>query len=187
MRCPVPSPWRGKHRHDDVTPKPLWNGQAGVDKPLRPLAPVLQGPATAAPAQPVLEVNRLPQKHLRLLLDAEGQRRVERLLNVHRTTVRRWLDGTVQIPGAQHLAIRYLLGDLPGTDGQWVGWRFAQGELISPGGDRYTPGNVLATRLQQQRAQFLDQELREMRLRIKVLEKTLDQVGPAANQEQAHA
>lgn len=54
----------------------------------------------------MLEVNRLPQKHLRLLLDAEGPRRVERLLNVHRTTVRRWLDGTVQIPGAQHLAIR---------------------------------------------------------------------------------
>ena len=56
----------------------------------------------------LLEVNRLPRKHLRLLLDAEGARRVERLLNVHRTTIRRWLDGTVQIPGAQHLAIRYL-------------------------------------------------------------------------------
>jgi len=140
------------------------------------------------PAPPdLLEVNRLPQKHLRLLLDAEGQRRVERLLNVHRTTVRRWLDGSVKIPGAQHLAIRYLLGDLPGTDGQWVGWRFSHGELVTPGGDRFTPGEVQAIRLQQQRARILTQELLELRTRIKVLERTLDQVGMAANQEQAHA
>ena len=183
----MPSSWRGKHRHDDVTPKPPWTGQAGVDKPLPPRAPVLQAPPVVAPAPPVLEVNRLPRKNLRLLIDAVGQRQVERDLDVHRTTVKRWLSGEVKIPGAQHLAIRYLLGDLPGTQGEWTGWRFAHGELISPGGDRYTSGAVLAIRLQQQRVEALDRELREMRLRIKVLEKTLDQVGPAANQEQAHA
>jgi hypothetical protein len=135
----------------------------------------------------LLEVNRLPRKHLRLLLDTEGQRRVERLLNVHRTTVRRWLDGTVQIPGAQHLAIRYLLGDLPGTDGQWVGWRFSHGELVSPGGDRFTSGDVQAIRLQQQRNQALDHEVRELRLKVRVLEQTLDRYGAAANESDNHA
>ncbi len=133
----------------------------------------------------LLEVNRLPQKHLRLLIDALGQRQVERHLNVHRTTLHRWLWGKARIPGAQHLAIRMLLGDLPGTDGQWPGWLFRRGELVSPGGDRYTPGDVLATRLQQQRARALDQELREARIRIAVLEQTLDRYGVAANESQS--
>lgn len=181
--------WRHADRHPSEQapqPKPLWNGQVAAPEPPLVKAKVLPAPAAkSAPAQPVLEVNRLPRKNLRLLIDAVGQRQVERDLDVHRTTVKRWLSGEVKIPGAQHLAIRYLLGDLPGTQGEWTGWRFAFGELVTPGGDRFTPGDVQAIRLQQQRARVLDQELREMRLRIKVLEKTLNQAGVAANEEQA--
>ena len=135
----------------------------------------------------MLEINERPRRDLRLLLDAIGERAVLRGLNVHRTTVRRWLSGSVNIPGAQALAVRSLLGHLPGTDGQWQGWRFHAGYLHSPANDTYEPGEILAVRLQQQRVAALDRELREARARIRVLEKTLDVMTPAANNEQRHA
>ncbi len=88
------------------------------------------------------------------------------------------------MPGCQHQAVHGLLGDLPGTAGHWTGWRFHDGELIAPGGDRYTPGDVLGIRLQQQRVSALDHELRALRLKVKTLEKTVDLYGPAANESQ---
>jgi hypothetical protein len=50
--------------------------------------------------------------------------RLLRELDIHRTTLRRWLKEEIKIPGHQHQVIRLLLGDLPGTAGQWSGWRF---------------------------------------------------------------
>jgi hypothetical protein len=135
----------------------------------------------------MLEINERPRRDLRLLSDAIGERAVLRGLNVHRTTVRRWLSGSVNIPGSRHLAVRALLGDLPGTNGAWTGWRFHAGLLHSPANDVYTPGDVLAVRLQQQRVAALDRENRELKARIRALEKTLDLVSPAANNEQRHA
>lgn len=132
----------------------------------------------------MLEINERPRRDLRRLIDLIGQRAVERELNVHRTSVSRWLSGAVAIPGAQHLAVRALLGHLPGTAGQWAGWRFHDGELLAPGGDRFTPGEVLSLRLQMQRAAELDREVRALRARVKVLEKTVDLYGPAANESQ---
>lgn len=135
----------------------------------------------------MLKTNERPRRDLRLLIDAIGQRQVERALNVHRTTLARWLAGTVRISGADHQAIRCLLGDLPGTAGAWTGWRFHAGLLHSPANDTYEPGEILAVRLQQQRVAALDRENRELKARIRVLEKTLDVMTPAANQEQRHA
>ena len=134
----------------------------------------------------MLEINERPRRDLRLLIDAIGQRQVERALDVHRTTVSRWLSGAVALPGAQHLAVRALLGDLPGTANRWTGWRFHAGYLHSPANDTYTPGEVLAIRLQQQRADALDREVIKLKARIRVLEATMDQLTPAANQEQTH-
>ncbi len=130
----------------------------------------------------MLEINERPRRDLRILIDTIGQRAVERALGVHRTTIARWGSGVVQMPGAAHQAVRHLLGDLPGTAGRWTGWRFHDGELIAPGGDRYTPGDVLAIRLQQQRVSALEHENRELRARVRVLEKTVDLFGPAANE-----
>ena len=135
----------------------------------------------------MLEINERPRRDLRLLIDAIGQRQVERELNVHRTTVSRWLGGHTRIPGCQQQAVRGLLGDLPGTAGRWTGWRFHSGLLHSPANDTYEPGEILAVRLQQQRVAALDRELREARARIRVLEKTLDVMTPAANNEQRQA
>jgi len=95
-----------------------------------------------------LQVNLQPVLDLQRLIDLEGQHRVERELDVHRTTIQRWLNGQVKIPGAQRLAIHQMLGDLPGTEGAWRGWRFSRGELLSPDGETFGPGelNALAFR-----------------------------------------
>lgn len=178
--------WRGQHRYDNVTPKPLWNGDTGVAKPLPPLAPPVL-PVIQAQPKPVLEINERPRRDLKRLIDLIGQRAVERELNVHRTTVARWLAGTVRIPGAQRIAVQGLLGNLPGSGTAWTGWRFYNGDLLSPAGDRYTAGEVLSLRLRIQQANEAMREIRDLRARIKVLEATLDRVGPAANNEQAHA
>lgn len=132
----------------------------------------------------MLEINEKPRRDLRRLIDLIGQRAVERELDVHRTTVARWLAGAVRIPGAQWLAIRGLLGDAPGTAGAWTGWRFHDGELLAPGGDRFQPGHVLSLRLHMQRAAELDREVRKLRARVKDLEKTVDRISPAANESQ---
>ena len=129
----------------------------------------------------MLEVNQRPQRDLRHLIELIGQRRVERELNVHRTTVARWLAGQVQIPGAQLLAIRGLLGDLPGTLDRWRGWRFHDGVLLSPAGEQFTAGQVMAIGLQRQRISQLERDLVKARARVLLLEQAYPQ---AANEEQ---
>jgi hypothetical protein len=131
----------------------------------------------------VLEVNALPGRHLRQLIELIGQRRVERELNVHRTTVKRWLTGQVRIPGHQHLAIRGLLGDLPGTCGRWTGWRFHEGELLSPGGDRYRPGDVLALVLLRQQLAAQGREIQTLKVRLAIAEEAERRHAGAANED----
>ena len=111
----------------------------------------------------VLEVNRIPQRDLDHLLREVAQIAVERELNVHRTTVQRWQRGLVRIPGAKHQAIRMLLGDLPGTAGAWSGWRFWQGKLWSPGGDRFSAGDVLSLVFLRQQLAAREAELKALR------------------------
>jgi hypothetical protein len=135
----------------------------------------------------MLEINALPGRHLRALIELVGQRRVERELNVHRTTIRRWLAGQVQIPGHQHQVIRMLLGDLPGTAGKWTGWRFHDGELLSPAGERFAPGDVLALILLRQQLTAQRRELERLQVRLAIAEEAVDRLAPAANDSRARA
>lgn len=130
----------------------------------------------------MLEINERPRRDLRRLIELIGQRRVERELNVHRTTVARWLSGAVRLPGAQHSAVRALLGDLPGTAGRWTGWRFHDGKLLSPAGDAYTASDVMAIGLNRQRIAWLERELLAAKARIALLEQSYPQ---AANDRRA--
>lgn len=106
---------------------------------------------------------------------------MERDLDVHRTTVLRWLNGTVKIPGHQRLAIKMLLGDLPGTDGQWSGWRFHRGELLSPAGEAFRAGDVLALILLRQQLTAQRRELDAMRVRLAIAEQAVETLAPTAN------
>lgn len=130
----------------------------------------------------MLEINERPRRDLRHLLELIGHRRVERELNVHRTTIARYLAGQVVIPGSRQIAIRSLLGDLPGTAGKWTGWRFHDGLLLSPAGDQYQPGEVMAIGLNRQRIQQLERDLVAAKARIALLEQGYPQ---AANESAA--
>jgi hypothetical protein len=133
----------------------------------------------------MLEINALPGRHLRALIELIGERRVLRELNVHRTTIRRWLSGRVQIPGHQHQVIRLLLGDLPGTCGKWTGWRFHDGALCSPGGDTYRPGDVLSLVILRQQLTAQRRELEALKIRLAIAEQAVETLAPAANDSRA--
>lgn len=130
----------------------------------------------------MLEINQRPIHDLRHLIELIGQRRVERELNVHRTTVVRWLQGSVRLPGAQVLAVRALLGDLPGTGGKWSGWRFQDGRLLSPAGEAFTAGDILSLILLRQQLTAQRQELDALRVRLAVAEQAVETLAPAANE-----
>ncbi len=133
----------------------------------------------------MLEINARPVRDLRALIDLIGKPRVLRELNIHRTTLSRWLDESVQIPGSRHLAIKGLLGDLPGTAGRWNGWRFHDGALCSPAGESFAPGEVLSLILLRQQLTAQRREIDQLRVRCAVLEQGLRNAYPAANDERA--
>lgn len=133
----------------------------------------------------MLEINARPARDLRELIDRVGQLRVERELNVHRTTVRRWLAGQVKIPGHQHQVIRMLLGDLPGTCGKWTGWRFHDGQLVAPGGDAFSAGQVLSLVLLRQQLSAQQREIHQLKIRLAISEEAERRHAGAANEDLA--
>jgi hypothetical protein len=135
----------------------------------------------------MLEINARPGRDLRALLERLGESRLLRELDIHRTTLRRWLKAEVKIPGHQHQVIRLLLGDLPGTDGQWTGWRFDRGLLVSPGGDVYRAGDVLALVLLRQQLTAQRREVEALKIRLAIAEEAVDRLAPAANDSRAFA
>lgn len=103
---------------------------------------------------------------LRHLIELRGRDAVERELNVHRTTVKRWLDGSVRMPEAARTMVRMLLGHLPGTDGKWQGYRFWKGELWSPEGYRYTETDVSGIRLERQLLDIQRRRIAELEAQV---------------------
>ncbi len=133
----------------------------------------------------MLEINARPGRHLNELIERIGERAVARELNIHEKTLYRWKTGRVPIPGRQHLAIKMLLGDLPGTEGRWTGWGFVQGELVSPGGDRYRPGDVLALIILRQQLTAQRREIEELRVHLAIAQEAVERLAPAANDARA--
>lgn len=149
-----------------------------------PAAEVLKlPPRVPAKPQPVLEINRQPLKDLNALVEKVGELWVCRQLNVHQKTLYRWRTGRVQIPGHQHQVIRLLLGDLPGTEGRWSGWRFWQGKLCSPAGETYAAGDVLSLGLLRQQLAARDREIFELKVRLKIAEEAERRHAGAANED----
>lgn len=78
--------------------------------------------------------------------------------------------------------MRGLLGDLPGTAGAWTGWRFHDGHLLSPAGERFTPGEVRGIILGRQLIDEQRREIDRLRARVAVLEQLAQE---AANEWRA--
>lgn len=79
---------------------------------------------------------------------------------VHLDTARRWKrQGTA--PEAALRLIRLLHdNDLGAISGDWTGWHLRRGELVSPAGDRFAPGTVLAGRYHRERCKEFERERR---------------------------
>ena len=133
----------------------------------------------------MLEINRQPLRELAAAIELVGERPLLRALDIHEKTLYRWRTGRCKIPGHQRQVIRMLLGDLPGTDGQWHGWKFLRGELVSPGGDSYRPGDVLALVLLRQQLTAQRHELERLKIRLAIAEEAVERLAPAANDPQA--
>lgn len=182
-------PWQHADR-SKTTPvqppglRPLNDG-AGDWRTQGPAAEVLAMPAPEPRPKPVLEINRRPLADLRALIEKIGEPRLCFELNIHRTTVRRWLKGEVQLPGHQHQVIRLLLGDLPGTEGRWRGWRFWKGKLLSPAGEAFEAGQVLSLVLLRQQLTAQRQEIEALKTRLQIAEKAVEVLTPAANESRA--
>lgn len=100
------------------------------------------------------------------VIDRIGRPAVLRHLNVHRTTLLRWERGQVRIPTRTHHLLRELLGHLPGTDGQWSGWRFWKGRLFNPAGDSWSPGEVEARHWHLQLIDSLQRRVSELEAQV---------------------
>ena len=184
-----PTDWHPAQRHKSTPESPHNKARrlrteriAQVLAEVRPFPPQPERPKAEAP---VLESPQIPGRDLRRLVELIGERQVLRELNVHEKTLYRWLTGRVQVSGRQHLAIKALLGDLPGTDGKWTGWMFIRGELVSPEGSRFTAGGVRAIPLQAQRLSALAQANEQLRIRLAIAEEAIQRLAPAANDAQA--
>ena len=133
----------------------------------------------------MLECNRQPLRELAEAIELVGERPLLRALDVHEKTLYRWRTGRCKIPGHQRQAIRALLGELPGTDGHWSGWKFVRGQLVSPENWCFGPGDVLGLPLLRQQLSAQERELRALRTRLQIAEKALQHYTGAANEDQA--
>lgn len=78
-----------------------------------------------------------------------------------------------------------LLGDLPGTDGKWTGWRFLRGELVAPGGDGFKSGDVLSLIILRQQLTAQRREIEGLKIRLAIAEQAVKTLSPAANDSRA--
>lgn len=97
--------------------------------------------------------------HLQNLIADWGRDAVERHLNVHRTTIKRWLDGSVSMPEAQRTRLALLAGSYPGTNDKWKGWKFWDGKLYDDAKNAYVPQDITGLALLRQ---MIDAQRREI-------------------------
>src|SRR6185437_7443160 len=83
---------------------------------------------------------RLMSEQFASLYGHSAQEIAERC-RVDLATARRWKRGATGIPYAATVLLECDLGAL---DDKWVGWKFKQGQLVSPEGLTANPGDVRA-------------------------------------------
>jgi len=113
-----------------------------------------------------------------------GMASAERLLNVHRTTISRWMKRQTRVPDAALLTLRAAVkGQLPGqTDRTWQGWSFDKyGTLWSPGGDQFTSGDLMAQRYERAVIRELRKEIAQLEAKLIKMTKAASMVDQAAN------
>lgn len=134
------------------------------------------------------ETRPLSPDSLRYLLhegpNPVGESRALAVLQVNRTTLGRWLAGTVKVPHAAALVLRQLAEGIPPEGGpHWRGFRFDGNYLVTPTGER-----ISARRLEKwewlegmRTAQIaaLEKQVSDLRGQL----ESLRRVGGAANDD----
>lgn len=78
---------------------------------------------------------------------------------VHPDTARRWKrQGSAPAPALALIRALYN-HDLGAISPVWVGWSIVKGNLVSPQGDKFAPGVVLAGKYHRQRAADMELEI----------------------------
>lgn len=121
---------------------------------------------------------------LQKLVEIVGPTWAEGYLRVHRTTLKRWLDGKTRVPESALVTLRAAAwGQMPGRKAErcWDGWYFADGRLWSPEDTSFEASELRAI-------PYLRGELRALRAHVAKLQATLaaerhagDVRCPAAN------
>jgi hypothetical protein len=101
------------------------------------------------------------------LVAHHGLTQVERILEVHRTTIGRWCKGQIPVPIMAIVALRALKGDFPrfnpSAKAAWAGWRFEQdGNLYEPNGTPHTAIEISGIHWQVQLIATLNQRIKQL-------------------------
>lgn len=127
-------------------------------------------------------MRRYQQELIDLIADL-GMYHSERLLNVHRTTIQRWMRGITRTPESAVLTLRAAVkGQLPGqTDLHWVGWKFGQdGNLYSPAGQAFHTGDLLAQQYERALIKAQRNEIEELKETVGRLNRIIDKFAPVS-------
>lgn len=97
-------------------------------------------------------------RHAYALLDLPAAS-LARRFDVHPTTAARWKARNLLPPRYAALAA-LAAGDVGALDAAWTGWTLRRGELISPEGIAFRPGEVLAIPIRMQQIAALQRDTR---------------------------
>ena len=107
-----------------------------------------------------------------------GESRALEVLQINRTTLGRWLAGTVKVPHSAALVLRQLGEGIPpgGTD-DWRGFAWDGDALVTPTGERLTPRELDGLHWQRQYTNALKRRVAE----LEGVVESLRRVGGSAN------
>lgn len=128
------------------------------------------------------------QELIDLVDEAGGLMSAVRLLNVHRTTITRWMLGETRVPDAALISLRAAARrQLPHQNmSAWSEWRFGEdGKLYDPSNRGYVPGDLLAIPLNHAMVMAQRSTIAELEDKLKRALDALDRLAPAANERRA--
>lgn len=110
-----------------------------------------------------------------------GERRAAELCNVHRTTIGRWLDGSVQIPPAAYqMLLFHAEGIPPGCGERWRGFQFVGDDVILPDGKtRLTALEIAGWSYQRAHIKALEATIARLELLLIETARRIDPAGSA--------
>jgi len=110
-----------------------------------------------------------------------GEARAAALCCVHRTTVGRWLDGSVQIPPAAYqMLLFHAEGIPPGCGERWRGFSWEGDTLVCPDGKtRLTALEIAGWRYHQQHVQALQDQVARLEALLVATTRKIDPAGCA--------